>query len=179
MNLSIDSFKDNYELIVAFLALSVSAYSVYSSKIIASMNAKHLMLSVKPYPEITVRNHQNNIKVILKNNGLGPMIVKSIHADRIGEHVKSKELVDFRPCFIPKSFWGGHSMIVDGEVSSLSIKEGAEIDLLLVEGASMQNLDELRKELSDLEVEVDYTDFYDTEYSRYIHDLKFLGSFRV
>src|SRR5437588_8055 len=62
----------------AFLALLVSAISIGISVWAARSQRRHNELSVRPLAEVTVADYESSLRVKLRNNGTGPMIVTKI-----------------------------------------------------------------------------------------------------
>lgn len=159
----------------AFLALIVSSLSVWISLQAMKSQRKHNELSVRPLAEVTVADYESSLRVKLKNNGTGPMIIKSIDV-WMGEYSK-KCLVDWMPQNLPNErLWTDYS----GELTDRSLQSGSEIVLLaLTEYDGEKNFDicrELvREALAPLTVTVNYTDIYENPMPNRVKPLSWFG----
>ena len=89
---------------------------------------RHNVLSVKPVPMISPADHENRLSVALKNNGSGPLIVKSIAVT--GGHEPKTYLRACMPS-LPNGFaWNTYV----GPVENQSLSAGEEIILLELKG---------------------------------------------
>ncbi len=74
----------NWELIIASIAILVSAFSIFTQR-------KHNKLTFKPIPVVVKYNYTNVLRVKIWNKGTGPLIIKSLA-------VKNKNsLIDLMP----------------------------------------------------------------------------------
>lgn len=64
--------------LVAVFALCISIISLLISFRSLKIQRRHNVLSVTPIPEITVGDYENSLTVKLRNNGSGPLLIKSI-----------------------------------------------------------------------------------------------------
>jgi hypothetical protein len=65
------NFDISLEIIVAFVAVCMSVFSLY-------MQRRHNILTYKPIPFITKYNYKDRVLVRLWNKGNGPLIIKSL-----------------------------------------------------------------------------------------------------
>ena len=145
----------------AFLALFVSVVSVVVSVSALSIQRKHNALSVRPLADITVADYENSIRVKVRNNGSGPMIVTCLTvSDGSSTH---ESLVDWMPSLPTGRPWTTFS----NTLRNRSLLPGGEIVLLeLTESDGEKGFakcrDVVRAALSKLAVNVEYTDIYNT-----------------
>lgn len=145
----------------AILALAVSGISIYISVWAARIQRKHNELSVRPLAEVTVADYENSIRVKLRNNGSGPMIVTAV---TISDGKNANEsIVDWMPRLPRNRHWttfthalqnrtlqaGGEIALI--ELTELEGEEGFAVCLRMT-----------RRALSPLTVNVEYTDIYNT-----------------
>jgi hypothetical protein len=64
--------------IMAALALIVSIVSVIVSVWNLKIQRHHNVLSVCPLPEVTVADYENSLRVKIRNNGSGPLLIKEM-----------------------------------------------------------------------------------------------------
>lgn len=145
----------------AFLALVVSAISVGISVWAVRSQRKHNELSVRPLAEITVADYENSLRVKLRNNGVGPMIVSEVMVcDR---QITKSSVVEWMPTLPNGRPWTTFSHALRDR----TLQPGSEIILLeLTEYGGEQDFaqcrDLVRSALAKLTVNVEYTDIYNT-----------------
>lgn len=145
----------------AFLALFVSCASVWISISTARTQRRHNELSVRPLAEITVADYENSLRVKLRNNGSGPMIVLAVTvSDGSTTH---ESLIEWMPTLPQGRPWNTFTHTLHRR----TLQAGAEIILLeLTELKNEANFsvcrDRVRAALAPLEVNVEYTDIYDS-----------------
>jgi hypothetical protein len=145
----------------AFLALFVSGFSVWISVWSARTQRKHNELSVRPLAEVTVADYENSLRVKLRNNGTGPMIVTAV---TVSNGVMTKNcLIDWMPSLPGGRLWNNFTHALHHR----TLQSGAEIVLLeLTEHDGERNFskcrDLVRKTLAPLTVNVEYTDIYES-----------------
>lgn len=158
----------------AFLALIVSAISVGISIWAARSQRKHNELSVRPLAEVTVADFENSLRVKLRNNGTGPMIVTKVGVSN-GSNTK--------PCVID---WMSELQLgrpwtaFSHALRDRTLQPGGEIILLeLTEYEGEKNFaqcrDKVRAALAPLTVSVDYTDIYNNSIPARVKDLSWFG----
>lgn len=143
----------------AFLALLFSAISVWISVWSARTQRKHNELSVRPLAEVTVADYENSLRVKLRNNGSGPMIVSEVTVTD-GSSAKNC-LIEWMPELPAERLWTNFTHAL----RQRTLQAGAEIVLLeLTEQEGEPNFDEcrdlIRRHLAPLSVNVEYTDIY-------------------
>lgn len=143
----------------AFLALVVSAFAVGISVWAVRSQRKHNELSVRPLAEVTVADYENSLRVKLRNNGVGPMIVKEVTVCD-GQITKSS-VVEWMPALPTGRPWTTFSHALKDR----TLQPASEIILLELttyegEQGFAQCRDLVRSTLAKLTVNVEYTDIY-------------------
>ena len=143
----------------AFLALLVSGISVWISLRAMSAQQIHNELSVRPLAEVTVADYENSLRVKLRNNGTGPMIITGIE---VSNGVSRKGcIVEWMPQLPTGRPWNTFSH----ELKDRTLQPGSEIVLLeLTEHDGEKGFatcrEAIRAALAPLTVTVSYTDIY-------------------
>ncbi len=155
MNLEISSF------IIAFCAFALSIYSICSQR-------KHNRLSFMPIPYVAFADYTDLIRVKIRNDGNGPLIIKNVTFTEINESLKRKdELYKLVPSPPPGLYWSDYSSGLkrtirpDAEVIFLCLRPDSEND------RDVEFRDKLRGYLSKLSISVEYTDVYGTKLGPY------------
>jgi len=160
--------------LVALAALLVSIVSAVVAVLALRIQRRHNVLSVRPLPEVTVADYENSLRVKVRNNGSGPMIIAAMS---ISDGVVSRPaLVDWMPALPGGRPWTHFSHRLENR----SLLAGGEIVLLeLTEYEKEQDYfrcrDAVREALSPLTVLLQYTDVYGTVFPRYSKDLEWFG----
>lgn len=143
----------------AFLALFVSVVSVWISVWFAQSQRRHNELSVRPLAEVTVADYENSLRVKLRNNGTGPMIITALS---VSDGLNAKDsLIDWMPNLPARRPWNNFT----SALRCRTLQSGAEIILLeLTEHDGEVNFEkcrnQVRKSLAPLTVNVEYSDIY-------------------
>jgi hypothetical protein len=145
----------------AILTVFVSCVSVWISVSSARSQRRHNELSVRPLAEVTVADYENSLRVELRNNGSGPMIVLAVTvSDGANAH---ESLIDWMPALPMGQPWNTFTHALRHR----TLQAGAEIVLLeLTQHVNEANFavcrDRVRAALAPLTVNVEYTDIYAT-----------------
>jgi hypothetical protein len=158
---------------VAALAFIVSAISLVVSVRTLKHQREHNTLSVRPLPEVTVADYENSLRVKLRNNGSGPMIIQSLSVTDGATTCES--LIECMP-ELPGRHWTHFS----NALSNRSLMPGSEIVLLALteedgELGFSWSRDLARRALSPLTVSVKYTDVYKSGFNPYTKALDWFG----
>lgn len=159
--------------IAASLALFVSVVSVFISVRTLKHQQRHNVLSVRPLPEVTVADYEDSLRVKLRNNGSGPMIVQSL---TIANGEKNYEaIIDCMPDLHGRA-WTHFSHALQNR----TLLPGSEIVLLeltarMSEPSFSVTRDRVRKALAPLTVSVRYTDVYDSKFPSHNKNLSWFG----
>lgn len=158
----------------AFLALLVSVISLGVSLWASHIQRKHNILTVRPLPEVTVADYQDSVRIKLRNNGGGPLIVKSLEVTD-GQSTKGS-LISWMPPLHRNRLWNtfthalNHRVFLpDKELTLLELTQYKdEMDFRL-------SRDPVREALSRLKIEVAYTDVYERSFPKYVKSLAWYG----
>ena len=144
----------------ALLALLVSCISVWISISVGRSQRRHNQLSVRPLAEVTVADYENSLRVKLRNNGSGPMIIIAV---TVSDGKKSHQsLIEWMPALPSNRPWNNFTHALEKR----TLQAGAEIILLELtehdeEPRFSQCRDKVRMALKPLTVNVEYTDIYE------------------
>ena len=157
--------------VVALLAFIISLLSVFFTWRALKHQRTHNSLSVRPLPYITVGDYENALYVKIRNNGTGPLIVKSLMVP--GAKDPSAPLVTNMPALLPGVAWTNFVGATEGR----SIPVGGEMVLLELSGPNLGgrfqlSRDKVREALGKLSLTLDYTDIYGNKLQRCSRDLK-------
>lgn len=159
--------------VTAVIALLVSFISLIVSVVALKHQRRHNILTVKPLPEITVADFEQSLRVKLRNNGSGPLVVKELRANNSINTYHT--VVECLP-ELPGRDWTNFSGAIDGR----SLLPGSEIILVELtedEGEILfsSNRDLARRALSLVSVEIEYTDVYGSKFKPYTKTLDWFG----
>jgi hypothetical protein len=158
-------------VVIAAVAVIVAVISIRFTNAGIKFQREHNVLTVRPIPFIALADFENHIRVRIRNDGTGPMIVKKVSAREIGKAAKFDEIVSYMPDLPANMSWANFS---SGEVGSIPV--GGEVILLelLINVAKPEQIairDACRSALSELEVGVEYSDIYGTEFPEKVRAL--------
>lgn len=145
----------------AGLALLVSCISIGISIWAAKIQRRHNELSVRPLAEVTVADYENSLRVKLRNNGSGPMLVSAVTVSD-GKNALPC-VVDWMPPLPGNRPWNTFTHALHAR----TLQPGGEITLIELtehEGEKWfgKCRDLTRAALASLTVNVEYTDIYNT-----------------
>jgi hypothetical protein len=160
--------------IAAFLALLVSALSVWLSIRAMSAQQKHNEFSVRPLAEVTVADYEDSLRVKLRNNGTGPMIITGVEVSN--DKSNKPCVVEWMPRLPRARSWTTFS----NDLKDRTLQPGSEtvlLELTEYEGehdfASCREV--VRDALAPLTVMVTYTDIYNKAMPPRTKALSWLG----
>jgi len=153
--------------ILAICALFVSALSLFTSVYFSWCARDHNRRSVKPLPFVAQRDFEDEIAVVIRNNGTGPMILQEALA-RSSADGRAGHLIDLIPDppsgVLFKNFNKVHQV--------RAIRPGDEVELLVLpietkDRAVSEYRESLRRALGSMTIELTYTDIYETKFPAY------------
>jgi hypothetical protein len=160
--------------VLAGVAVVLSLISLYVAHAALKHQREHNRLSVRPLAYITIGDYENQLYVKLRNNGTGPMVVKSISV--VGAKDPSQPLVNAMPQLHPKVSWtnfvedcSGRSVPAGGELVLLDLSSESSTS----QGQFTLSRDRVRLALGKLRVCAEYTDIYGTKLPATNRDLQF------
>ena len=145
--------------VIAIFALFVSVFSASVAVLMGARQWKHMKLSVRPIAAVTTADSENRIGVFIRNNGLGPMLVRTLRVT--DGAVTHERVVDHMPSLPAGIGWTKAHSSIDG----FWLQVGKRFRLLLLEGYPDNKeferaRDNVRKKLSSLVIHVRYEDLY-------------------
>jgi hypothetical protein len=159
--LMIDYFKANPAVLIASLALLVSAFSATLSFFSFRLNRRHNINSVKPIIHIGQWDYEDNIYVTLVNQGTGVAIVKQLLVHNGLKGTKTN-IYEWLPKKLPKGmdykhYWTPYrpSAVPPGETIKL-----IELPIVMDNREQAQWREQIRAILGKLTVQVVYEDIY-------------------
>jgi hypothetical protein len=145
----------------AIAALFVSSLSIVLAVGNFVMQRRHNRKSVQPIGHISVGDYENQIFVRLRNDGVGPMVVKNVVV-RNRENGETKEsIIDFMPTLPGDYQWTTFIR----EMRGRAISANDYLTLILLEGGVqdrrfVSSRQIVRKLVSILSIEVTYENIY-------------------
>jgi hypothetical protein len=145
----------------AIAALFVSLVSIILTFVSLSMQRRHNRRSVQPIGHISVGDYENEVFVRLRNDGIGPMIVKTTAVHNSEDGQTQISIIDFMPELPDGYSWTTFIRAMDGR----AISANDHLTLVSLEGdpkdhkfASAKEV--VRKKLSTLRISVEYNNIY-------------------
>jgi hypothetical protein len=152
----------NWELVIAFTAILIGIYSLYTQR-------KHNILSFKPIPLIVRHNYLNIIRVRINNKGTGPLIIKSVSTEK--DSVKANNLKDLMPKR-PKEL-SFVEFIKDFEDRAISPGEYITMIEFKIRDKNYKDyFNQLKIALNNTKITLFYTDIYNSKF-KYFKEIKF------
>lgn len=152
---------------LAICALFVSAVSLFTSVYFSWCARDHNRRSVRPLPFVAQRDFEDQIAVVIRNNGTGPMILQKALVTSPADG-RSGHLIDLIPAPPPGVLFKNFNKVHQVR----AIRPGDDVDLLVLpidinNADASKYRDELRRALGDMTVELTYTDIYETKFPVY------------
>lgn len=160
---------------VGLLALAVAGLSIFFTIRGLALQREHNRLSVVPVPFIALADYENLIRAKVRNDGIGPLMVKSLTYSRGGTNNEHQDLVSYMPALPEGLFWSNYS---SGYVRS--IRPGDELILIelageIAETKFIEFRNKCRRVLSEMTITVDFTDVYGRTFQPVSRDLDWFG----
>lgn len=152
---------DNWEGIVALLALLSSIVSVVISFYTFQLQRKHNIKSVKPIIHVGQWDYEDKLLVTLKNVGSGIAIVKNMTIYNSKNETRTC-IYDWLPNKLPgdmnyKEYWTPYSEFV---VQASEVIKLIELPIDTNKHTQIETREKIRRILGQLTVEVAYEDIY-------------------
>jgi hypothetical protein len=153
--------------LTALIALFVSLWALHIQR-------RHNVLSIRPIPEVTIADYEDSLRVKLRNNGSGPLIVASLEVFN-GSAAKGS-VIEWMPTLPGSRRWNHFAMALERR----TIQPNGAVPLLELTAGEGEPLFEVcrdltRAELSKLRVVVHYTDIYESALPPYEKSLAWFG----
>lgn len=144
---------------IALLALIVAVVSILLSRATSRNQIRHNKLSVKPIPYFRFGDYENRLFVSIKNNGIGPLLVKKVIVSN--NYDSKSDLISWMPQHPANVTWAHFSSVL----SDRSILPSDEIMLIDLKGHPddevFQSYRKLcRSALAPLTLSLDFSDIY-------------------
>ena len=159
---TISAFADVASVVSALAAVVIGYFSIR----LASRSLMHNKLSARPIPQILFADYDNLLRVKIRNEGAGPLIIRAVS---VSDGTESKDDVfSWMPVLPAGITWSNYSSIF----ADRTVLTGNELILLELDnrnkefGAQKFNKfrDLCRAQLAPLTVCVTYTDVYDSRF---------------
>lgn len=149
--------------VVALCALVVSVVAIVIARRTLNHQQVHNVLSVRPIPMLATADYEECISVSLRNHGVGPMLIKTMHVSNgTSQHAYLRQ---FMPALPKDMGWSTYA----GELRDVTLPAGEPFVLLELKGREDDPVyshfrDQCRAELGRLTVTIEYTDIYGTSF---------------
>jgi hypothetical protein len=146
----------------AIAALFVSIISIVVAVVNMTMQRAHNRKGVLPIGHISVADYENQLSVRLRNDGVGPMVVKKATVMKGGDSQQTKlAIIEFMPELPNGILWS----IFVGDISGRAVSAEDKIILISLEGDQedagfIAARRMIREALSDLTIKVEYENIY-------------------
>ena len=163
--------------VIAIMATGAMIISTLSFIITMKFNKRqieHNRNCLKPICSIGLTNYENFISVRIENNGMGPLIIKSIKCvnESTGESTDEGSLYKLLPEELQRKNF--HRILIRlGMSSSISVNGKKYLLSISLEDEETRRL--LRECLKDITVSVEYTDIYNSKFERVERKLTLFG----
>ena len=161
------SFEDWATILTAITALAAVIISIITYR----SQVKHNKNSVKPIIDISIGDYLDHLFVKVKNKGVGPATIQSIHClgTYDGQCRDETALINY---FSDYPFvWTTFA----NDIKDRTISPGGEMVLLEAESDDENVLDEIRSRLRDIKIEIDYINIYNDRMPTRKRDLSWFG----
>jgi hypothetical protein len=164
-------------VLISVAALVVSIASIFIAVRTLKHQRVHDVLSVRPIPMLATVDLEDRISVNLRNNGIGPMFIRRLHAE--DGAARQDYLRLFLPALPAGVLWSTYA----GKIEDMSLAAGEQVTLLELTGQEATTgfaafRDNCRRALAPLSIVVDYTDVYGTSFANYRESLAWYGRTR-
>ncbi len=156
---------DTLSAISSICAVLVSIVSIVFTVYYCKKQNEHNRNSVRPISAIKVKDYEDLISVSIDNVGTGPLLIANLRVQKA--QLTEKDLISLMPNIDQN--WSTFSSSIDG----WTIPVGGKVTLLELQPKNDSVKAQIRKELSNCTVYLDYTDIYSTKF----HDKRALEFF--
>ena len=151
---------DNAEIIIALCALIVSIYSIRLGYITLKEQQKHNRLSVKPIGKISFITSKAQIRIEIRNDGIGPMLCNNfkVYDNKSGiEKENLNEAINIlkNSGFGVSVYLGTQFTIFPGEQKTILIITGEKENQ-----AFLEYREKVLQQIKKISLEFEYSDIY-------------------
>jgi hypothetical protein len=166
--------KDLANAVAAIASAATALVAVVVSLWALHVQRRHNILSIRPIPEVTVADYEGSLRVKLRNNGTGPMLVTSLQV--FGKDGVKPSIIEWMPSLPGGRMWNHFSMALENR----TFQPDGAIPLLELTSEQLEPTfahcrDLTRAELRNLRVVVHYTDIYRSRLPTYEKSLAWFG----
>lgn len=163
------------EILQSWLALIVAAVSIGIAFYGVKLQRQNNLMAVRPLPYISCADYEDLLWVKVRNDGVGPMLVKEVLFYKDGEIGEFTDLVSYMPKLPAGLFWSKFS---SGFVRTVPV--GSDLPLIELrldpaKPAQSRFRDACRSELRHIEVIVRYTDMHGSTFEPASRNLDWFG----
>lgn len=168
----LDFLKSYWGAIISSLALSVSTLTGFVIYRTFALQRTHNQKSLKPYLYVAPYDYENCLKVFIKNEGVGPAVVKKIKVQR-NEYEAKTCIYKWLPSKLPGKMVYAEYFTRSGD---FVLKQGG-CEAMLEIRLDPQNLEEVEERekirgiLRELTVIIEYEDVYENTMPIYTRSL--------
>jgi hypothetical protein len=153
------NYPTQISALAAVAALLVSFLSIVLTSTALWLQRRHYFKSVTPIANILFGDYENLIRVTIRNNGVGPLLIKRFTVSN-GQSVKD-DLISWMPELPEGIYWTNFTANIDGRC----ITPNQALTILQLDG-DISNIDfvafrdDIRQVLSLLTATLEYRDIY-------------------
>lgn len=161
----------NFDNWATILTIIIALAAVFISIITYRSQVEHNKNSVKPIIDISLGDYVNDLFVKVKNKGVGPATIQSIHCLRTTDGLQQDEpaLINYFRDF--PFVWTTFA----NDIKDRTISAGGEMILLEAKCDNTEALDEIRSRLKDIEIRIEYVNIYNDCMPTRKRDLSWFG----
>ncbi|MDR0898083.1 MAG: hypothetical protein LBN04_09525 [Oscillospiraceae bacterium] len=140
---------------VAVAAVGISLVSIVATIVFSLLQQRHNKNSVRPicYMQFEDKGSQNEIIMIIRNVGTGPLTIKKIEC-RYGTHT-AKTLMEV----IPEEIRNWVTFVM-GDITGCTFAIGETIKLITISTTNEMDMNQVRRKLMNIGMNIIYTDIY-------------------
>lgn len=163
------------EILQSWLALVVAAVSIGIAFYGVKLQRQNNLMSVRPLPYISCADYEDLLWVKVRNDGVGPLLVKNVLFRKDGMAGEFGNLVQYLPPLPEGLHWSKLSKEYVRTVPVGSDMPLIEVSIDLTRPAEVKFREACREALSHLEIVVDYTDMHGSSFEPVSRNLNWFG----
>jgi hypothetical protein len=165
---SLDAVQSWIALIVAVVSIGIAFYGV-------KLQRQNNLMAVRPLPYISCADYEDLLWVKVRNDGVGPLLVRNVTIRRDGAPGQFDNIVNYLPALPSGLFW---SKLTKDYVRTVPV--GSDMPLLELrldagDRAQVKFREACRSELKRLELTVEYTDLHGSFFEPVSRNLDWFG----
>jgi hypothetical protein len=163
------------EILQSWLALVVAAVSIGIAFYGVKLQRQNNLMSVRPLPYISCADYEDLLWVKMRNDGVGPLLVRNILFTKEEGPGEFANLVQYLPPLPDGLHWSKLSKDYVRTVPVGSDLPLIEVSIDPANPAHVKFREACRKSLSQIEIAVDYTDMHGSSFEPVSRDLDWFG----